>query len=524
MSCQDSNPPEPLYRRQHTAAGRAEARAYRRAKRSHEAPGGGRLGNKRQSFGGKAPDKSKNTNKKRASSKSSLDSFRREVAADQFQATKLIRAWREQVIAEGGTRDDIAGNGVCFCGWHQIPKVRTKLMRVAKGKHWHAYFTGRQMCGLRWVCPICTAKRAEIDRQSVNDGMASVRKRKDVFAVMLTMTTRHKRSEDAHSVLMGVLSAEQGIKDLGAWRRLRRDILGYARVLEWTFGRNGHHPHFHTILLVEAESQAAAMAKVETLKAPYMGQLEKAGRDGTSASAWKRSFHVQDASAAENYITTWGAAEELTGAQKKEAAGEGLTPWQLLRLSRTAHATENRSAESERAKYGAIWREIVKVTQGRAQLFKDAGWNRLVAAYRAEQSEPPEPPIPEEVADFGARGKRMESSPRFLAARTKTIVLREAAEIGALDEARVEVERLLNQGQIDNEIFAEMRNRTDYDDDDDFVVIDDSDTGLRSCRASHRPPTPEMVGEKGPDEFSQSKIHPASEFTDAANCSAERRI
>ena len=88
-------------------------------------------------------------------------------------------------------------------------------------------------------------------------------------------------------------------------------------------------------------------------------------------------------------------AEELTGAQKKKAKGEGLTTWALLRLARTAEATPKRTAEEERARFGAIWWEIIRATKGKAQLYKSEGWKELVEAWREQQPEPDEVPEPE---------------------------------------------------------------------------------------------------------------------------------
>jgi len=418
---------------------------------------GPRLGNKRQSF---HPDHDQQAHKISKSAKE----LRREAASDQHHAAKIIRT---KVEENCGCHKGVPGQGIRFCGWTQIADNETKLMRIMKEHGFHAYITGRQMCGLRWVCPICTAKRAEEDRKAVNDGLAAARSRGGVWPVMLTLTTRHTRKDDATPLLAAILLAEQQLKRLKCWTRVKERMPGYARVLEWTYGdKNGHHPHFHTILLIRAETEADAIALVEGLRSSYMDQLQKAGRDGTSKAAWHRSFQVQGASAAENYITKWGAAEELTGAQKKDD-GKGLNPWQLLRLSRTAET------EAERKMYMSIWLEIIAATKGKAQLFKSAGWNQLVELWRSQQPEEEPAAEPEEVADFGVRTGR-EATQRWSAARTKTLVLREAAECHEdLGVARDAVEDLLISGQLDNEIFAEMS-------DEEISLIDDDDVPLIS--------------------------------------------
>lgn len=395
-------------------------------------------------------------------------------AADQRQAARIYERYATKAdLKELAT---LPGRGVCLCGWTQIADMDTNLMRVRKGEDWHSYVTGRQMCGLRWVCPICTAKRAEEDRQSVNDGMAAARQR-GLYPVMMTLTTRHFKREDAETIITGILSAEQKIKCRKTWRKMheRGRVAGYARVLEWSYGKRGHHPHFHTILLVRADSEEEAIALIERLREPYMRALDEAGRDGTSPAAWQHSFQVQGAAQAENYITKWGAAEELTGAQKKDAKGEGLTTWALLRLARTAEATPRRTALEERARFGAVWWEIIKATKGKAQLYKSAGWKELVEMWRAEQAEPEDVPEPEKVKGLGVREKGGLPSERFVQVRSKLLAVREAAEsVDDLCVARCAVDAAIADGPTDYELIDGIEEEPP---DEMVFLIDNGDVG-----------------------------------------------
>ena len=399
---------------------------------------------------------------------------RRELIADQRRAAsiywgrvnELTRAW-EEGRGDLDAIDDLPGRGVTMCGWTQIAGADTDLMRQPGPDGHHAYLTGLQMCGLRWVCPICTARRAMQDRQTVNDGLAAARA-KGLYPVMITLTTRHHVGEAAEDVLRGIMQAEQKLKRLKVWTRLKGVSVGYVRVLEWTYGEHGHHPHFHMILLVRAESEDDAIAQAETLRGAYMRQLEKAGRDGESPAAWEHSFHAQGAAAAEGYITKWGAAEELTGSLAKDGGRDSLTPWQLLRLARTAPARGGRTVDQERARYASIWWQIITATKGKAQLYKSEGWTDLVEAWRAEQPEAEPAPEPELVRHLGQREKRAEASAGWLAARDRTIVLREAAESTPdLDVARAAVALALVGGQTDAEIIRVMR-----DDDDPGPLLE----------------------------------------------------
>jgi hypothetical protein len=343
--------------------------------------------------------------------------------------------------------------------------MESEVMRQQVGENeFRSWISGRQLCGLRWVCAACSAKRAEADREFVNAALAAARETRGLFVVMLTLTTRHKKREDARAIVTGLAAAEQGLKELKSWRNLKKSLTGYARCFEWTWGeKHGHHPHFHTVMLVRAPSEAEAIAKVERLRGPYLRQLTAAGRDGASKAARTHSFHVQAGDAAERYVTKWGCAEELTGAKAKEASGENLTPWQLLRLSRTE--TDPKKA----ARHAAIWWEIMQATKGRAQLFKSEGFKVLAQQWLDQQPEPEAKPEPESVRSLGVREKgRKENTAIFDQARKRSLGVREAAENHAdLAAAQAAVVEAM-QGLTDVEIIAGIV----HDPDDDLVLSD----------------------------------------------------
>jgi hypothetical protein len=375
---------------------------------------------------------------------------RRDLVADQMRAASIY--WHYANQAEAGVK--LPGRGVTFCGWTQIADQATELLRIQDENGFRAYFSGVQTCGLRWVCPCCTASAAQIDRAYVNDGLAAARGL-GLWPVMITLTTRHSRPEAAQDVLAGIIRAEQRLKTVKAWRRFSDRLAGYARVLEWTYGQHGHHPHFHTIALVRADSEEEAIHAAEALQPAYMRQLEAAGRDGTSDAAWRHSFQVQGAAAAGAYIAKWGSAEELTGALAKAGGGEGLTPWQLLRLARTA------PHEADRQRYASIWWKIVGATKGKAQLYKSEGWRELVEEYRLDGQLDAQPE-PERVCGFGAREKGGSPTMRWLDALPKRLAIREAAEAHkSLGQAALAVADAIRAGPTDHDLVGDTDEHTE---------------------------------------------------------------
>lgn len=370
---------------------------------------------------------------------------RRDLVADQMRAASIYWHYANQA----GPGAKLPGRGVTFCGWTQIAEMRTELLRVPDETGYRAYFSGVQVCGLRWVCPCCTASAAQIDRAYVNDGLSAARAA-GLWPVMITLTTRHDATESAEEVLAGIIRAEQKLKTVKAWRRFSDRIAGYARVLEWTYGKHGHHPHFHSIKLVRADSEEEAIQAAYELQPAYMRQLEAAGRDGTSEAAWRHSFQVQGAAAAGAYIAKWGSAEELTGALAKSGVGEGLTPWQLLRLARTA------PDEADRQRYAAIWWEIVGATKGKAQLYKSEGWRELVEQLRQDEQALGETEAePERVMGFGMREKGGSPTMAWLDAVPRRLAIREAAEAHPdIQQAAVAVAEAIRAGPTDYELVG----------------------------------------------------------------------
>lgn len=376
---------------------------------------------------------------------------RRDLVADQMRAASIYLHYANQAVP--GAK--LPGRGVTFCGWTQIAEKPTALLRVQDETGFRAYFSGIQTCGLRWVCPCCTASAAQIDRQRVNDGLSAARER-GLWPVMITLTTRHNRNERANDVLAGVIRAEQKLKTVKAWRRFSDRIAGYARAFEWTHGKNGHHPHFHTIVLVQADSEEEAIQAAAELQPAYMRQLAAAGRDGISKAAWEHSFQVQGAAAAGSYVAKWGSAEELTGALAKSGNGEGLTPWQLLRLARTA------PDETDRQRYASIWWQIVCATKGKAQLYVSEGWKELVQAYR-EREETGEPALePEQVLSFGMREKGGSPTLFWLEALPKRLAIREAAEAHEdIDKAASAALDAIREGPTDTDLVGDSEDDTE---------------------------------------------------------------
>lgn len=195
------------------------------------------------------------------------------------------------------------------------------------------YFEGLMTCGSVWVCPVCAAKIQAVRTLELRQALdAWLEQGGAVY--MLTQTIKHNRRDVLEELLNGFTEALRKFKGQRSYTRVSGayGFYGSIRALEVTHGKNGWHPHAHTILLTRSEiDQKALRAELLPL---WSSAVSRAGLGEISDKA----FSLQDASGVRDYLTKtghryqWGAAEELVKANSKSGAGESLSPWDMLRV------------------------------------------------------------------------------------------------------------------------------------------------------------------------------------------------
>lgn len=295
--------------------------------------------------------------------------------------------------------------------------------------------TGLQTCGSVWVCPCCSARISETRRREMNTVLAWARGQR-LVPVMLTLTARHGRRDQLDELLDAMKRAKKALHQHRAWRQRKARIAGSITATEVTDGRNGWHPHFHAILLVDADDEAGGVELIEGLRGAWMGSLAGVGLDGNGAA-----FQVQGAAQAGEYVAKWGAAEEVTLSGSKRAKGGGRTPLQLL-----ADATDEDDRQA-----AARWREYARVFQGRRQLVWSrglkaaAGVNEVSDAEAAEEGGQPAETV-EQVRDLRAQISHAEwvGSSVWRGART-----RRGRVLNAVETTPEDLESVIGDGEPD---------------------------------------------------------------------------
>lgn len=235
---------------------------------------------------------------------------------------------------------------------------------------------------------------------------------------MLTLTARHDRQMKLAPFLDALKDAKRRLRQRREWRAIKPVFVGSVTASEVTHGRNGWHPHFHEILVLDCPP-ADALALVEGLRSAWLSCLQAFGLSGADAA-----FQVQSAQAAGAYVAKFGAAEELALQGSKRGRNGSRGPWQLLNDARDGDAQA-----------AAIWAEYALAFRGRRQLVWSPGLKARFSVAEVPDDEAaaevdPVPPAAEVLRAWAGAGDRWQ------AARRRRVALVHAAQSGgSLDAA-----------------------------------------------------------------------------------------
>lgn len=303
---------------------------------------------------------------------------------------RLVRAERYAYLSEA--RSLLLGEGRRQgLKWHHKIHRTAGCMYVPVGdvhlhhdhQHGRSFFSGVQVCGSPWSCPVCAAKIAERRRQEIQTTIDWAYAQK-LQPVMVTLTFPHQRTDNLGDLLDKQRQALAKLRKGRSWdlAKQRWGFQGLIRALEVTHSeRNGWHPHTHEIWLVRPDATAGDI-KTTVLKR-WKKVCEEVGLlDREQEVSWRafdvRSVDVKPWVSAGEYLAKmdsashWGADREMASAASKGTKGgkrAGRHPFRLLAESLDG---------SERA--GRLFLDFVRtVTEKRARaLFFSPGLKKRV--------------------------------------------------------------------------------------------------------------------------------------------------
>lgn len=226
-------------------------------------------------------------------------------------------------------------------------------------------------CGSVWACPVCSAPVSERRAGELRSAL-SAHSEAGGTAGFATFTVSHAHDDALETVLDSFLAAFRYLTSKPSYKRLRArwGVVGYVRVLEVTYGRNGWHVHAHVLYFFEGKQDAGTLCRFEDELFPLWESA--ASRSGLLMSR-RYGLEVRPAyGTVEEYLAKfgkgprWDISREMAKGHLKTgrsiAGLRSLTPWELLLA---AHEGDTLC--------GVRFREYALRFQGRAQLYWSPG-------------------------------------------------------------------------------------------------------------------------------------------------------
>jgi hypothetical protein len=239
------------------------------------------------------------------------------------------------------------------------------VLKHPEGKR--AYYSGLMVCGMVWVCSVCSARITEERRQELTRALGV----SGFTPYLVTYTLRHKRKDSLRELTNATLMAFRAMKSGKAWQYLKDDYgwVGSIKSLEVTHGDHGWHPHQHELVLLdEALSKSAQNGLLTSLRLKWDGVLRKRGFDASwdhGVDLRGTSQDVQDYVAKWGHqpiVSEWGIEHELTKQPVKKAKMGGRSPAQML--------ADYGNGDIHSAR---LWREYAQAFKGKKQLVWSKG-------------------------------------------------------------------------------------------------------------------------------------------------------
>lgn len=204
------------------------------------------------------------------------------------------------------------------------------------------------MCGSA-LCPVCNARK----RAGQLEALASSTEHVEGSVLLLTFTVPHDKKTPLADMLDAMSKAwnsSMSARQKRAWEGL--GMVGWVRSLDYTYGKNGHHPHYHAILYFseQVDREAWELVWYDT-RHRWSNSIERSlGRRPDNKG--QHAQQAEDRDAVRKYALKAMAMDALWS-ESKDLGGD--TMWQVL--ASTIQGPEKRRVwdEIETATYRRRW-------------------------------------------------------------------------------------------------------------------------------------------------------------------------
>src|SRR3954454_23205403 len=311
------------------------------------------------------------------------------------------------------------------CGAKTVTGLGGPILRVSGQEGARvAGYAGLVTCGSTWSCPTCAAKIAARRASELASVMRTVLTAGG-SASLITLTMRHHSGHQLKDLWQALSAAWHGVISGKQWTEDQElgGLLGWVRVVEATYGRNGWHLHVHALVCWKRSVSLELAQEIgHRMWQRWTRVLERKG-----LTLWKHRGGVDVRMATlgtanlAHYFNK--LAREVTYSHMKESRG-GRSPFKIL----TDGLQTGDASDLD------LWAEWEQASYGRRQLTWSLGAHdlRKLADLGAEQSD-------EEVAEEDLLGEDVIALPHptweALLRGELTTDLLDAAEIARVEGA-----------------------------------------------------------------------------------------
>ena len=271
-----------------------------------------------------------------------------------------LQHWLQAKIATLPVNQRIALKNIAMCNHNTIQQSGVVPAVFLLYNDSEAKFFGQMTCKNTWACPCCTAKMMSKYKANIGDAIDALDEQ-GYFGFMMTFTIPHLAFESCRNVTerlqrtwRRVISSHSTVKN-NPYSKFRQyfGVKYTIKCMEYTWGKNGWHPHFHSLFFIPKGKQNEILAWEESLKEIWLKQnrlITEAmyGEEKTSAIFSRmdktgyangvRISRTEDGKIMKalsgEYLCGWGADSEVTGNYRKTASHEDhYTPYQILEMA-----------------------------------------------------------------------------------------------------------------------------------------------------------------------------------------------
>jgi len=214
-----------------------------------------------------------------------------------------------------------------------------------------ACYRNLMVCGLQWLCPVCSNKISNFRRQELHELIEN----SSYKTSMVSFTLQHTRRDSLGALITALTASMRLFKNSRHYKsRIENmNVIGNVQALEIVYGAQGWHPHYHLVQIHNSEFEAA---EFEAWSKDRWSRIVR--KQGAYASAIHGLKFTVGNNKVHDYVAKFGVDQELAGDKKSK----GLTPFQLLDDPKNHH----------------LFLEYSEATRGKNQLRYSRGLKQIL--------------------------------------------------------------------------------------------------------------------------------------------------